>query len=248
VFGTECGAVAARGNALGARVTCSFYDESTGRFFGTTTSGGVAPVEMPAALSEKKKALLEDERVDECAVGDVDCALDAFFVTDVADARRLAVFEIVLVETHPSTGLVLRETAGGGAATPVDAGEGGEASEGDGEGLKNLPVRRGSVRYLAWGAPRTDKYQPEQLGECALSVTLERCSAAFPAFLSRFVEKDALVFSDAAVPGVAGFSQTTLAGREEEARLFFAPRPARSVHLRRARLAIPSAMARVLAF
>ena len=226
VFGTECGAVAARGNALGARVTCSFYDESTGRFFGTTTSGGVAPVANTAALSEKKKATDENDdegspRVDECAVGDVDCSLDAFFVTDVADKRRLAVFEIVLVETHPSTGLVLRETAGGWAATPVDAGEGfREASEGDGEGLKEkekaVPVRRGSVRYLAWGAPRTGKHPPEALGECALSVTAERCPAS-AAFISRFVEKDALVFSDAAVPGVAG----TLARREEEARVPF---------------------------
>ena len=261
-FGAECARVAARGNALGARVACSFYDESTGRFFGTTTSGAVAPVALPAALGRKQARDAGDEDADEDAVGDVDCALDAFFVTEIRDARRLAVFEIVLVETHPSTGLVLRESSGGWAARPVDERERVESetevsfaasamtasassSSKELESENALPVLRGSPRYLAWGAPRTGARLPEPMDACALSVAIESICVGgsdgghkFPKTLTSFLEHDALVPAEATIPGLAG----TLAGPDP-----MAPRPLRAVSLGRARLAVPSAMARVLA-
>ena len=102
-------------------------------------------------------------------------------------------------------------------------------------------MRRGSPRYLAWGAPRTGKYPPDSMGECALSVTVETLSSSFVEIMSRFVRKDALALADAAVPGVDG----TLAGFSSTAPA--APRPVRAVSLGRARLALPSAMARALA-
>ena len=126
-------------------------------------------------------------------------------------------FEIVLVETHPSTGLVLRETSGGWAATPLDEGEdGGQPETEDGGATakeKAVPVRRGSPRYLAWGAPRTGKYPPDSMGECALSVTVETLSSSFVEIMSRFVRKDALALADAAVPGVDGTSPGILLDR-----------------------------------
>ena len=67
-FGEECARVAARGNALGARVTCSFYDASTGRFFGTTTSGATVPIALPAALS---RDATEGDGASESARGDL---------------------------------------------------------------------------------------------------------------------------------------------------------------------------------
>ena len=241
-FGEECARIAARGNALGARVTCSFYDESTGRFFGTTTSGATLPIELPASLNSRDATEGDGDSGDGAGAADPMASATwtarstRFSLTEIRDKRRLAVFEIVLVETHPSTSLVLRETSGGWAATPLDEGEdGGQPETEDGGATakeKAVPVRRGSPRYLAWGAPRTGKYPPDSMGECALSVTVETLSSSFVEIMSRFVRKDALALADAAVPGVdgtlAGFSSTApvRASRPRPVPGSRAPRPA----------------------
>ena len=112
-FNEESMRIINRGNILGIRISASFYDESSGRFFGTTVSGKTTHVPIPDDYHEQKLTKKNNADVLQAIPALTEpiwTNLDVYFTTSIADSTRLMLFELILVETHPLTNKVLRET------------------------------------------------------------------------------------------------------------------------------------------